>query len=91
MDIYSKIIHEDDFEQIRITISEFHDVEYLHVRKYYITLDGDWLPSKDGISMPIDFTNIREFLTAMLEIVSLAESKEIIEQNFKDILEVIYQ
>lgn len=90
-DIYSRIVHDDGVNQIRITINEFQDIEYLHIRKYYQNLDGEWLPSKDGISMPIDFDNIQEFLAAFLEIISLAESRDIIEKHFKHILEVIYQ
>ena len=40
--------------------------------------------------MPIDFTNTRNLLAGMLEIVSLAESKEVIEKEFKDVLDQIY-
>ena len=40
--------------------------------------------------MPIDFNNTRNLLAGMLEIVSLAESKDIIEQEFKAVLDQIY-
>tara|TARA_B100000945_G_scaffold30122_1_gene20697 strand:+ start:849 stop:1145 length:297 start_codon:yes stop_codon:yes gene_type:complete len=88
--IYEKIIQETETEQVRLVINTFRDVEYLSVRKYYLDFDEEWKPSKDGITMPIDFNNTRNLLAGMLEIVSLAESKDIIEQEFKAVLDQIY-
>ena len=88
--IYEKIIQETETEQVRLVITTFRDVEYLSVRKYYLDFDEEWKPSKDGITMPIDFNNTRNLLAGMLEIVSLAESKDIIEQEFKAVLDQIY-
>ena len=73
--IYEKIIQETEFEQVRLVINTFRDVEYLSIRKYYLDFEEEWKPSKDGITMPIDFSNTRNLLAGMLEIVSLAESK----------------
>ena len=88
--IYEKVIQETETEQVRLVINTFRDVEYLSVRKYYLDFDEEWKPSKDGITMPIDFNNTRNLLAGMLEIVSLAESKDIIEQEFKTVLDQIY-
>lgn len=88
--IYEKIIQETETEQVRLVINTFRDIEYLSIRKYYLDFDEEWKPSKDGISMPIDFNNTRNLLAGMLEIVSLAESKDIIEQEFKTVLDQIY-
>ncbi len=88
--IYEKVIQETETEQVRLVINTFRDVEYLSVRKYYLDFDEEWKPSKDGITMPIDFNNTRNLLAGMLEIVSLAESKDIIEQEFKAVLDQIY-
>ena len=82
--IYEKVIQETETEQVRLVINTFRDIEYLSIRKYYLDFDEEWKPSKDGITMPIDFNNTRNLLAGMLEIVSLAESKDIIEQEFKD-------
>ena len=73
--IYEKIIQETEFEQVRLVINTFRDVEYLSIRKYYLDFEEEWKPSKDGITMPIDFSNTRNLLAGMLEIVSLAERK----------------
>lgn len=88
--IYEKVIQETETEQVRLVINTFRDIEYLSVRKYYLDFEEEWKPSKDGITMPIDFNNTRNLLAGMLEIVSLAESKDIIEQEFKAVLDQIY-
>ena len=88
--IYEKVIQETETEQVRLVINTFRDVEYLSIRKYYLDFEEEWKPSKDGITMPIDFNNTRNLLAGMLEIVSLAESKDIIEQEFKAVLDQIY-
>ena len=89
--IYEKVIQETETEQVRLVINTFRDVEYLSVRKYYLDFEEEWKPSKDGITMPIDFNNTRNLLAGMLEIVSLAESKEILEEHFKDFIDEIYK
>ena len=91
-EMYSKLIHENDTgtEQVRLTINEFRDTEYLHLRKYYLDFDGDFKPTKDGVAMPIDFENSKALFEGLVEILSLAESKGILETHFKDILDEIY-
>jgi len=92
-EIYEKIISENEeaTEQIRLTINTFRDVEYLHLRKYYLDFDGDFKPSKDGVAMRLDFNNSRALFEGLVEILSLAEAKGILEEHFKDILDEIYQ
>ena len=81
---------EDGTEQIRLTINTFRDIEYLHLRKYYLDFDGDFKPSKDGVAMKLDFNNSKGLFEGLVEILSLAESKNILETHFKDILDEIY-
>ncbi len=91
--LYEKLIHfnEDKQIQIKLTINTFHGIEYLHLRKYYLDFDTEeWLPSNEGVSFPLDFNNSKELFTGLIEILSLAESKEIIEEEFKDLLKDIY-
>ena len=91
-EIYSRIIHSvDDFTQIRLTINRFRSVEYMHLRKYYMDFEGEWLPTKDGISMPLGITNSMELFSGLLEIISLAESQESVMNAFKDLIKDIYQ
>jgi len=88
--IYEKIIQETDHEQVRLVISTFRDVEYISLRKYYLDFDEEWKPSNQGISMPIDMENTRNLFQGLVEILSLAESKAILEEQFKDLLDNIY-
>ena len=92
-EVYSRIIHdsEDGLEQIRLTVNTFREVEYLHLRKYYLDFEGDFKPSKDGVAMKLDFNNSKSLFEGLVEILSLAESKNILETHFKDILDEIYQ
>ena len=88
---YERVINEKDTEQLRLVINTFRGVEYLSLRKYYLDFDEEWLPSKEGVSMPIDIENVQELFTGLVEILSLAESKSILEEEFKEILDQIYQ
>mgnify|MGYP006419983297 CR=1 FL=1 len=87
---YYKVLHETDANQIRLTINEFRDIEYLHFRKYFLEFDGNWLPSKDGVSMPLSIANTQGLLEAMLDILALTESKTILEDHFKEQIDKIY-
>jgi hypothetical protein len=91
-ELYEKIIsqNEEGTEQVKLTINTFYDVEYLHLRKYYLDFDGDFKPTKDGVAMKLDFNNSRGLFEGLVEILSLAESKTILETHFKDILDEIY-
>jgi hypothetical protein len=91
-ELYEKVISENEegTEQVKLTINTFYDTEYLHLRKYYLDFDGDFKPSKDGVAMKLDFNNSRGLFEGLVEILSLAESKTILETHFKDILDEIY-
>mgnify|MGYP001273908163 FL=1 len=90
---YEKVIsiNEDNSEQVRLVVNSFRGKEYLHLRKYYQDFDEQWKPSKDGIAMSIDFDNTRELFQGLVEIISLAESKEILEREFADLIHNTYQ
>lgn len=89
-EVYWRIIHETPDKQVRLVINEFRGVEYLHLREYYLDFDEVWLPSNKGVSMPLTFDNSRELFAGLLEILSLAESKELIAENMKELLEATY-
>ena len=92
-EVYEKIVHydEDKETQVRLTVSTFRGIEYIHLRKYYLSFEEEWCPTPDGIAFPLDFNNSRELFTGLQEILSLAESKELIEEHFSDILQDIYR
>lgn len=90
-EIYSRIIHQAEDFQVRLTINRFRGTEYLHVRKYFLDFSEEWMPSKDGVSMPLDLNNSKELFIGLVEILSLAEAKDVIVSNFKELLQDIYQ
>lgn len=89
---YQRIVHYDEAKeiQIRLTINTFRGVEYLHLRKYYLDFTEEWKPSPEGIAMALDLTNTRELFAGLVEILSLAESTSILEDNFKETLDKLY-
>ena len=89
--VYERVINEKDNQQVRLVINTFRGVEYLSLRKYYLDFDEEWLPSREGITIPIDLENVQELFTGLVEVLSLAESKTILENEFKEILDEIYQ
>ena len=91
--LYEHIIHYDEEKQVqvRVSVNTFKGVEYLHLRKYYMDFFEEWKPTPEGIAMPIDFNNSRELFRALTEILSLAESREIIEENFQDLVNNLYK
>lgn len=78
MDKYEKLIYENIEKgyQYRLTVSEFRDQEYLHVRKYFLTYEGDWIPSREGASIPCTISNTYALLDGLLEVVSKAEGSD---------------
>jgi hypothetical protein len=91
---YERVIHYDAVKelQVRLTVSEFRGIEYISLRKYFLDFfTEEWMPSKEGVTMPIDLSNSRELFIGLTEILSLAESKEVIEENFTDLLTAIYK
>lgn len=92
-EIYSHVIHYDDVKdtQVRLSVNEFREVEYLSLRKWYRDFDGEWAPSNEGVNIPLDLNNSKELFRGLLEILSLAESKEMIVEHFKDLIQETYQ
>lgn len=91
--LYEKLLHFDAEKnlQVKLTINTFRDVEYIAIRKYYQDfMTEEWMPSKEGITMALDFDNSRNLFIALAEILSLAESREVIEETFGDIIKDIY-
>ena len=90
---YSRVIHYDKVkeQQVRLTINTFRGIEYIHLRKYYLDFNEEWKPTPEGIAMPLDLINSRELFSGLVEILSLAESKGIIEEHFSDLIQDLYK
>ena len=82
--LYEKLIHYNEarHEKVYLSINTFRDVEYLSIRKYYQDFDEQWKPSKEGVSMALDFDNSKNLFDGLVEILSLSEVKDILEKQF---------
>lgn len=77
---YSKVIEEsmEKGYQVRLVINEFKDTVYFQLRKYFLSYEGDWVPSREGVSIPASTDNIYAILDGLFDICSKAEGEEII-------------
>lgn len=84
--LYEKLIYEntDKGYQYRLVVSEFREVEYLHLRKYFQTYEGDFVPSKEGATIPVTIQNIFALLDALVELTATEESVDVITKYFSD-------
>jgi TPP-dependent indolepyruvate ferredoxin oxidoreductase alpha subunit len=90
---YSRVIHYDTVKevQVRLTINTFRGIEYMHLRKYYMDFNEEWQPTPEGVAMPLDLSNSRELFAGLVEVLSLAESKSLIEEHFSDLIQEMYK
>lgn len=81
---YEKIIYENEAKayQLRLVVNEFRGIQYIHLRKYFLSYEGEYLPSKEGVSMEAGISNIYSLLDGLLEIVSKEEAIEAINTYF---------
>ena len=52
---FGTAFHKPNGNAVKVTVNEFRDKLYLHIREY--AMDGDtglWYPTKSGYSMPAD-------------------------------------
>jgi hypothetical protein len=77
---YSKVIEENMEKgfQVRLVINDFRDTAYFQLRKYFLSYEGEWVPSREGVSIPASTENIYAILDGLFEICSKAEGEDII-------------
>ena len=82
--LYEKIINSSDEkgQQLRLVMNIFREVEYLHLRKYYQNFEGEFVPSKEGASMPATIGNMYALLDGLLEVVAKEEGIDAIAEHF---------
>ncbi|HAW03913.1 MAG TPA: transcriptional regulator [Saprospirales bacterium] len=91
MESYSRIILAEPDRQVRLTINEFREKEYLHLREYYLDFDEEWKPTNKGIAIELNIETSKEMFIATSEIISLAESKQVVEEFFGELIRDVYQ
>lgn len=86
--LFEKVLFEnaDKGFQYRLTLSEFKEIQYLHVRKYFLTYEGDWKPSNEGAAFPASIQNMYALLDGLVYLCSKEESIDSVKEHFKEIL-----
>lgn len=89
--LYEKLIYEnlDKGYVLKLTLSDFRDKQYVNIRKYFLSYEGEYLPSKEGISMEASIANVHALLDGLMELSSKEEAVDTINKYFKDRLESI--
>jgi len=84
--LYEKIIFENTEKglQLRLVLNEFREKQYLHLRKYFLSFDDGYIPTKEGASMEASIHNIYALLDGLLELVAGAEGIDGIEHHFSN-------
>ena len=85
--LYNKLICENKVEgkeyEVRLTLSEFRGVTYLGIRKYFLSFDEGFVPSKEGISIPFEINSSFNLLDAMVDICSEEEAMQVIKNKLE--------
>lgn len=89
---FSAIITHDTekHEQYRLQVKHFRGKEWLHFRRYYLTFEGDWAPTRDGISLPMEMSTTTNLFKALVQIISVSESRDVLSLYLADILRDLY-
>lgn len=86
VEFYERIIYDNEakFYQLRLVFNEFRGKQYVHIRKYFLTYEGEYQASKEGVSMEASMHNILSLVDGLLELCSKEESVDIINKHFSD-------
>jgi hypothetical protein len=85
--LYERLITENKVEgkeyEVWLTVSEFRGVTYLGIRKYFLSFDDGFVPSKEGISIPFEINSSYALLEGLIDICSEAESVEALKDKLE--------
>lgn len=78
--LYERLIEENIEKgfQVKLVVNDFREVTYIQLRKYFLTYEGDWQASREGVSIPASIENIHSLLYGLLDICAKAEGEEVI-------------
>lgn len=75
IDCMSEVFYED-YEmgiQLRLTVSEFRGRYYFGMRKWYVDINDEWLPTKQGFSIPYNLKTTSSLFGVLTKLLSRAE------------------
>jgi hypothetical protein len=77
-DLENSIILENKAKgiQYRFTISSFRGKDYIGIREWYMDFEGEYAPSKNGITMPYNLHTTSRLYSSLADVLSKAEVLE---------------
>jgi len=86
--LYERLIEENIEKgfQVKLVVNDFREVTYIQLRKYFLTYEGDWQASREGVSIPASIENIHSLLYGLLDICAKAEGEEVIKFFYDEIV-----
>lgn len=83
--VFEKLIYEnlDKFYRLYLTVSLFKDKYYVNIRKYFQSFEGDFIPSKEGVSFEASISNVASLLEGLMEIASKEEGNLILKSIYE--------
>ena len=90
--IYEKLIDQNDVKnyQVKLVVSEFRGQTYLSLRKYFLSFDEGYVPSKEGISMEFELASSFALLDGMLDLCSQAEGIDAVKSFLETRSQTLY-
>ena len=65
-----RVIEKGASGRIHIRLSKFRDKDYLDIRNFYEGEEGEWLPTRKGVAVPVDlYPELMDALTAAKELI----------------------
>lgn len=70
----------EKYIQWRLTVNIFREKEYLHLRKYFLDFEGEYVPSREGACIEVNIQRLANIVSALFKVLSEAEAvKEVVE------------
>ena len=69
-EVLVRVIEKGMSGRIHIRLSKFRDKDYLDIRNFYEGDDGEWLPTRKGVAVPVDlYPELMDALAAAKELI----------------------
>ena len=59
--------------QYRLSVSDFRGETYINIRKYFLSFDEDYVPSKEGATFPLTIPSLTALIDGLMDVCSKAE------------------
>lgn len=87
--IVEKVLYtnEEQAYQYRLTVSEFRGVVYLNIRKFFLSFEEEYIPSREGATFPLTVTSLTNLLDGLMEVATKADKDEALTKYFSSLAE----